>query len=107
MCESVNPNLCYKSMQIRVDMWICSIIHELSKVPRKWESWRGLFILSILFNISEIADIMGYNGKSHRWNERSHRRYKLENSPVAVKCSIGEISCFLTRFTQSFFKLQT
>ena len=35
------------------------IIHELSKVPRKWESGRALFILSILFNISEIADIMG------------------------------------------------
>ena len=59
MCESMNPNMCFKSMQIRVDMWICSIIHELSKVPRKWESGRALFILSILFNISEIADIMG------------------------------------------------
>ena len=79
MCESVNPNLCYKSMQIRVDMWICSIIHELSKVPRKWESWKALFILSILFNISEIADIMGdltdgmrdltgvINWRTHRW----------------------------------------
>ena len=53
MCESMNPNLCFKSMQIRVDMWICSIIHELSKVPCKWESGRALF------NISEIADLMG------------------------------------------------
>ena len=33
-----------------------------------------------------------YNGRSHRWNERFHRRYKLEDSPVAVKCSICEIS---------------
>ena len=55
------------------------IIHELSKVPRKWESGRALFILSILFNISEIADIMGdltdrmrdltgvINWRTHRW----------------------------------------
>ena len=60
-------------------LWICSIIHEFSKVPRKWESGRTLFILSILFNISEIADIMGdltdgmrdlaavINWRTHRW----------------------------------------
>ena len=81
-----------------MDMWICSIIHELSKVQRKGEGGRALFILSILFNISEIADM---NGRSHRWNERSHRRYKLENSPVAVKCSIGEISCFRPFYVRS------
>ena len=60
-------------------LWICSIIHESSKVPHKWESGRALFILSILFNISEIADIMGdltdgmrdlaavINCRTHRW----------------------------------------
>ena len=81
MCDSMHPNLFFKSMQIRMDMWICSIIHELSKVQRrpKWESGRALFILSILFNISEIADIMGdltdgmrdltgvINWRTHRW----------------------------------------
>ena len=55
------------------------IIHELSKVARKWESGRALFTLSILFNISEIADIMGdltdgmrdltrvINWRTHQW----------------------------------------
>ena len=28
-------------------------------MQRKWESGRALFILPILFSISEIADIMG------------------------------------------------
>ena len=31
------------------------------------------FILSILFNVREVR----YNGRSHRWTERFHRRYKL------------------------------
>ena len=48
-------------------------------MQRKWEIGRALFILSILFNISEIADIMGdltdgmrdltgvINWRIHRW----------------------------------------
>ena len=41
-----------------------------------------------------ILEKLPIYGRSHQWNERFHQCYKLENSPVAVKCSIGEISCF-------------
>ena len=71
-------------------------------MQRKWESERALFILSILFDISEIADIMG----NLTDGMRSHRHYELENSPGAVRCSIGEVSCFREKMAalQTFFK---
>ena len=50
------------------------------------------FILSILFNIREFADIIGDLTDGMR--DSFNRCYKLDDSLVAMKCSIAKISCF-------------
>ena len=81
MCKSMNPNLCFKSMQIRMDIWICNVTLSMNYLRCHVNGKVGELNLSIglLFNISEIADIMGdltngmrdltgaINWRTHRW----------------------------------------